>query len=212
MSRFTVKKALLLGSGAIKIAEAAEFDYSGSQAIKALKEEDIEVVLVNPNVATIQTSKEMADKIYLLPVQSEFVEKVIEKERPDCILLGFGGQAALNCGVELAKHGVLDKYGVKVLGTPVESIVRASNRDLFRATMLIHGIPVPPSEAVNSRKRALEVAEKIGYPVMVRVAFNLGGAGSFVARNKAELIERVDKALIQSPVKQVLVERYLEKW
>ncbi len=212
MPRLSVRKALILGSGAIKIAEAAEFDYSGSQAIKALKEEGIEVVLVNPNVATIQTSKEMAERVYLLPVQPEFVEKVIERERPDCILLGFGGQAALNCGVELAKNGVLERYGVRVLGTPIESIVRASDRDLFRATMLAHGIPVPPSEAVGSKEEALEAAERIGYPVMVRVAFNLGGAGSFVARSGAELAERVDKALAQSPVKQVLVERYLEKW
>jgi len=211
-SRVDVRKVLLLGSGAIKIAEAAEFDYSGSQAIKALREEGIEVVVVNPNVATIQTSKELADKVYLLPVQPDFVEKVIEKERPDGILLGFGGQAALNCGVELAKRGVLDMYGVKVLGTPVEGIVRASNRDLFRKTMTEHGIPVPPSEAATSIEDALEAAERVGYPVMVRVAFNLGGAGSFVARSRRELEEKASKAFAQSPVKQVLVEKYLEKW
>lgn len=210
--RVDVRKALLLGSGAIKIAEAAEFDYSGSQAIKALKEEGIEVVVVNPNIATIQTSKELADRVYLLPVQPDFVEKVIERERPDGILLGFGGQAALNCGVELAKRGVLDRYGVKVLGTPVESIVRASDRDLFRRTMMELGIPVPPSEAATSVEEALEAAERIGYPVMVRVAFNLGGAGSFVARSRSELREKVSKAFAQSPVRQVLVERYLGKW
>jgi len=210
--RVDVRKVLLLGSGAIKIAEAAEFDYSGSQAIKALKEEGLEVVVVNPNVATIQTSKELADRVYLLPVQPEFVEKVIERERPDGILLGFGGQAALNCGVELAKRGVLDRYGVKVLGTPIEGIVRASDRDLFRRTMIERGIPVPPSEAARSVEEALEAAERVGYPVMVRVAFNLGGAGSFVARGRRELEEKVSKAFAQSPVKQVLVEKYLEKW
>lgn len=210
--RVDIRKVLLLGSGAIKIAEAAEFDYSGSQAIKALKEEGIEVVVVNPNVATIQTSKELADKVYLLPVQPDFVERVIERERPDGILLGFGGQAALNCGVELAKRGVLGRYGVKVLGTPIEGIVKASNRDLFRKTMVEHGIPVPPSEAATSAEEALEAAERVGYPVIVRVAFNLGGAGSFVARSRRELEEKVSKALAQSPVKQVLVERYLEKW
>jgi len=203
---------LLLGSGAIKIAEAAESDYSGPQAIKAVKEERVEVDVINPNVATIQTSKELADKVYLLPVQPDFVEKVIERERPDGILLGFGGQTALNCGVELARRGVLDRYGVKVLGTPIEGIVRASDRDLFRRTMIERGIPVPPSEAATSVEEALEAAERVGYPVMVRVAFNLGGAGSFVARSRRVLQEKVSKAFAQSPVKQVLVEKYLEKW
>ncbi len=210
--RADVRKVLLLGSGGIKIAEAAEFDYSGSQAIKALKEEGVRVVVVNPNVATIQTSKELADAVYLLPVQPEFVERVIERERPDGILLGFGGQTALNCGVELARRGVLERYGVRVLGTPVESIVRALDRDLFRATMLEHGIPVPPSRAAHSVEEAVEAAEEVGYPVMVRVAFNLGGAGSFVAWSRGELRERVSKAFAQSPVRQVLVERYLGKW
>ena len=210
--RADVRKVLLLGSGGIKIAEAAEFDYSGSQAIKALKEEGVSVVVVNPNVATIQTSKELADAVYLLPVQPEFVERVIERERPDGILLGFGGQTALNCGVELARRGVLERYGVRVLGTPVESIVRALDRNLFRATMLEHGIPVPPSRAAYSVEEAVEAAEEVGYPVMVRVAFNLGGAGSFVAWSRGELRERVSKAFAQSPVRQVLVERYLGKW
>lgn len=210
--RADVRKALILGSGAIKIAEAAEFDYSGSQAIKALKEEEVEVVVVNPNVATIQTSKELADKVYLLPVQPEFVERVIERERPDGVLLGFGGQVALNCGVELAKRGVLDRYGVRVLGTPVESIVRASDRNLFRQAMVKHGVPVPPSEAARSPEEALEAAERVGYPVMVRVAFNLGGAGSFAAWCREQLWNEISKAFAQSPVKQVLVEKYLDKW
>jgi carbamoyl-phosphate synthase large subunit len=210
--RADVRKVLLLGSGGIKIAEAAEFDYSGSQAIKALKEEGVRVVVVNPNVATIQTSRELADAVYLLPVQPEFVERVIERERPDGILLGFGGQTALNCGVELARRGVLGRYGVKVLGTPVESVVRALDRSLFRETMLQHGIPVPPSRAAYSVEEAVEAAEEVGYPVMVRVAFNLGGAGSFVAWSRGELRERVSKAFAQSPVRQVLVEKYLGKW
>ena len=207
-----VKSVLILGSGGIKIAEAAEFDYSGSQAIKALKEEGIRVILVNPNVATIQTSTNLADKVYLLPVKPEFVEKVIAKERPDGILLGFGGQTALNCGVELAKKGVLERYGVKVLGTSVESIVKASDRDLFRETMIKHGIPVPPSKAAFSVKEALEIAEDIGYPVMVRVAFNLGGAGSLVAFSREELEKLAARALAQSPVNQILVEKYLHHW
>ncbi|RLF20612.1 MAG: carbamoyl phosphate synthase large subunit [Thermoprotei archaeon] len=207
-----IRSVLILGSGGIKIAEAAEFDYSGSQAIKALKEEGIRVILVNPNVATIQTSLELADKVYLVPVRPEFVEKVIAKERPDGILLGFGGQTALNCGVELAKRGILEKYGVKVLGTPVESIVKASDRDLFRELMMKHGIPVPPSKAAFSVEEALEVAEEIGYPVMVRVAFNLGGAGSLVAFSKEELAKLAERALAQSPVRQILIERYLHHW
>lgn len=202
----------MLGSGAIKIAEAAEFDYSGSQAIKALKEEGLEVIVVNPNVATIQTSKELADRVYLLPIHADFVEKVIERENPDGVLLGFGGQAALNCGVELEKRGVLDRYGIKVLGTPVESIVKASDRHLFRKAMEENGIPVPPSKAAHSIEEAVEAAAEVGYPVMVRVAFNLGGAGSFVARNREELETRVSKAFAQSPVNQVLIEKYLEKW
>ncbi|MCD6510006.1 MAG: carbamoyl-phosphate synthase (glutamine-hydrolyzing) large subunit [Thermoprotei archaeon] len=207
-----VNSVLILGSGGIKIAEAAEFDYSGSQAIKAMKEEGIRVILVNPNVATIQTSMDLADEVYLLPVTADFVEKVIEKERPDGILLGFGGQTALNCGVELERRGVLRKYGVRVLGTPIKSIVRASDRGLFRQLMVEHGIPVPPSEAVFSVKEALDVAERVGYPVMVRVAFNLGGAGSLIAFNHKELSKLAERALAQSPIGQILVEKYLHHW
>ncbi|RLE93273.1 MAG: carbamoyl phosphate synthase large subunit [Thermoprotei archaeon] len=205
-------KVLLLGSGAIKIAEAAEFDYSGSQAIKALKEEGIKVVLVNPNIATIQTDPRLADKVYLLPVRSFFVEKVIEKERPDGILLGFGGQAALNCGVELYKRGVLAKYDVKVLGTPIEAIERASNRELFRKTMIEAGLPVPPSRAVSSLEEALEAAEELGYPLIMRVAYNLGGRGSSILFSEKDLRERVPKGLAQSMIRQVLLEKYLGKW
>src|SRR5512136_504542 len=157
----SIKKVLILGSGAIKIGEAGEFDYSGAQAIKAVKEEGIEVVLVNPNVATIQTDKKfVGDKAYFLPTTPEFVEKVIEKERPDGILLGFGGQTALNCGTELAETGILNKYGVSVLGTSVEAIEKADNRDLFRRTMFNAGIPIPRSKKANTIEEAVQVAKE----------------------------------------------------
>lgn len=201
-----------MGSGAIKIGEAGEFDYSGAQAIKALKEEGIEVVLVNPNIATIQTDEKFADKVYFLPINAEFVEKIIEKERPNGILLGFGGQTSLNCGVDLAENGVLEKYDVKVLGTSIETIKTADDRNLFRKTMLDSGIPIPKSRKANSVDGAIQVAEEIGYPVMVRVAYTLGGQGSGVANNKNELVGIAAKGLIHSRIKQVLVEEYLGKW
>ncbi|MEM2273033.1 MAG: carbamoyl-phosphate synthase (glutamine-hydrolyzing) large subunit [Candidatus Bathyarchaeia archaeon] len=207
-----VKKVLVLGSGAIKIGEAAEFDYSGSQCLKALREEGIETILVNPNVATIQTDPRLAGKVYLLPVTPKYVEKVIERERPDGILLGFGGQTALNCGVQLAKMGALDKYGVKVLGSSVETIERASNRELFRQTMTNAGVPVPKSKSATSVDEALKVAEEIGYPVMVRVAYTLGGKGSGVAYNKRELKEIVSRALVHSLIRQVLIEEWIGHW
>ena len=210
--RIDVRKALVLGSGAIKIAEAAEFDYSGSQALKALREEGIETVLVNPNVATIQTSYSLADHVYLGPLQPWFVEKVIEKERPDAILLGFGGQTALSLGVELHRRGVLARYGVKVLGTPVEGIERALSRGLFREAMLRAGLPVPPSEPARSVEEALEAAEEIGYPVIVRVSFNLGGGGSLIAWSRGELERWLRRAFAQSGSGEVLVERYLHHW
>ena len=210
--RISVSKALVLGSGAIKIAEAAEFDYSGSQALKALREEGIETVLVNPNVATIQTSYKLADHVYLGPLQPWFVERVIERERPDAILLGFGGQTALSLGVELHRRGVLQRYGVKVLGTPVEGIERALSRGLFREAMIKSGLPVPPSIPARSVEEALEAAEEIGYPVIVRVSFNLGGGGSFIAWSRGELEERLLRAFAQSGSGEVLVERYLHHW
>ena len=206
------RKVLVLGSGAIKIGEAAEFDYSGSQALKALREEGIETVLINPNVATIQTSHDMADKVYLLPLKEEFVEEVIKKERPDAILLGFGGQTALSLGVSLHRKGVFGRYGVKVLGTPVEGIEKALSREKFRETMVKAGLPVPPSGAANSKEEALQIADEIGYPVMVRVSFNLGGRGSFVAFSREELEEYIDRAFAQSEIRQVLVEKYLGGW
>ncbi len=210
--RIDVRKVLVLGSGSIKIAEAAEFDYSGSQALKALREEGIETVLINPNVATIQTSYEMADKVYLLPLKVEFVEKVIERERPDGILLGFGGQTALSLGVALYRRGVLQRYGVRVLGTPVEGIEKALSRSKFRETMIESGLPVPPSNAARSVEEALEIAEAIGYPVIVRVSFNLGGGGSFVAWRREELELWLRRAFAQSEIGEVLVEKYLHHW
>ncbi|MEM1673640.1 MAG: carbamoyl-phosphate synthase (glutamine-hydrolyzing) large subunit [Candidatus Bathyarchaeia archaeon] len=213
MSRFEwVKKVLILGSGAIKIGEAAEFDYSGSQCLKALREEGIETILVNPNVATIQTDPRLAGKVYLLPVTPKYVMRVIERERPDGIMLGFGGQTALNCGVQLAKMGILDKYGVRVLGSSIETIERASNRELFRRTMTEAGVPVPRSRSATSVEEALEVAEEIGYPVMVRVAYTLGGKGSGVAYSKRELREIVSRALVHSLIKQVLIEEWIGHW
>jgi carbamoyl-phosphate synthase large subunit len=207
-----VKKVLVIGSGAIKIAEAAEFDYSGNQALKALKEEGIETVLINPNIATIQTSYKFADKVYLVPLKPQFVARVIEAERPDGIMIGFGGQIALSIGVRLHDDGVLSRYGVKVLGTPIEGVRRALSRSLFRDTMTKHGIPVPPSTATTSIDGAVELAEKMGYPVMVRVSFNLGGAGSFVAWRRDELVKRLRAAFAQSEIGEVLVEKYLHHW
>ncbi len=203
---------MVLGSGSIKIAEAAEFDYSGSQALRALREEGIETVLVNPNVATIQTSYRLADHVYLGPLKPWFLEKVIERERPDGILLGFGGQTALSLGVELYKRGILRRYGVRVLGTPIEGIEAALSRALFRETMEKHGLPIPPSRAARSPEEAIAIAQGIGYPVIVRVSFNLGGGGSFVAWSEDELRERIDKAFASSGIREVLVERYLHHW
>ncbi len=207
-----LRKVLVLGSGPIKIGEAAEFDYSGSQCLKALREEGIETVLINPNVATIQTDPRLAGKVYLLPVTPEYVERVIAKEKPDGILLGFGGQTALNCGVALAKNGVFEKYDVKVLGTPIRAIEETEDRELFRQAMIRVGIPIPRSQSAVSAEDALKAAEEIGYPVIVRVAYTLGGKGSGVARNKRELREIVNRALAQSMITQVLVEEYIGHW
>lgn len=201
------KKILVLGSGALKIGEAGEFDYSGSQAIKALKEEKIKVILVNPNIATIQTSKFLADEVYFLPVTPFFVEKVIAKERPDGIFLSFGGQTALNCGLKLQEKGILKKYGVEVLGTQVKSIELTEDRQLFADHLKTIGIPVPESGSATTLAQAEVIAKKIGFPLMVRAAFALGGQKSGVAKNLAEFREIVNGALAVSP--QVLVEKYL---
>jgi len=202
-----IKKVLVLGSGALKIGEAGEFDYSGSQAIKALKEEGIEVVLVNPNIATIQTSKLLADRVYFLPVNSYFVEKIIEKERPDSIFLSFGGQTALNCGLELNDSGVLEKYKVTVLGTPVSTIELTEDRKAFAKHLHKIGISTPVSKAATTTKQALTIAGTLGYPVMVRSGFSLGGQGSGIAESEKELEKIADQAF--SFVKQILVEQYL---
>ncbi|MGB6338837.1 MAG: carbamoyl-phosphate synthase (glutamine-hydrolyzing) large subunit [Candidatus Aminicenantaceae bacterium] len=205
-----MKKVILLGSGALKIGQAGEFDYSGSQAIKALKEEEISVVLINPNIATIQTSEALADKIYFLPVTPYFVERVIEKENPDGILLGFGGQTALNCGVELFDKGVLDKFGVPVLGTSIESIMDCEDREKFVKRVEEIQLKVPRSVAVTSLDQAMKAAKKIGFPVMVRSAYALGGLGSGISYNEEELTRTAEKALAFT--KQILVEEYLEGW
>ncbi len=207
-----IKKVIVLGSGAIKIGEAAEFDYSGSQCLKALREEGIETVLVNPNIATIQTDPRLAGKVYLLPVTPEFVEEVIAKELPDAIMLSFGGQTALNCGVQLAKRGILEKYGVKVLGTPVQTIEDTEDRELFRQSMIKADVAIAKSKSASSLKEAIKVAKEIGYPVIVRVAYTLGGKGSGVARNEKELKDIVCRALGMSMISQVLVEEYLGHW
>jgi carbamoyl-phosphate synthase large subunit len=207
-----IKKVLVLGSGAIKIGEAAEFDYSGSQCLKALTEEGIETVLINPNIATIQTDPRLSGKVYLLPVTPEFVEKVIAKERPDGILLGFGGQTALNCGIELAKTGILDKYNVKVLGTPVSAIEDTGDRERFRQAMLKADVPPLKSKSATSVQAALDVAAEIGYPVIVRVAYTLGGKGSGVAHDERELKEIATRGLAQSRIHQVLIEEYVGHW
>jgi len=201
------KKILVLGSGALKIGEAGEFDYSGSQAIKALKEEKIKVILVNPNIATFQTSKTLADEVYFLPVNDYFVEKVIKKERPDGIMLSFGGQTALNCGLKLEEKGILKKYNVAVLGSPTRSIELTEDRQLFADHLKSIDIPVPPSGSATTLAEAKKIAHHIGFPLMVRAAFALGGQKSGVAYNDKDLQEIVEGALAISP--QVLIEKYL---
>lgn len=210
MEQNNIKKVLILGSGALKIGEAGEFDYSGSQALKALKEEKITTVLINPNIATVQTSDEFADKIYFLPVTPYFVEKVIEKERPDGILLSFGGQTALNCGVQLFQNKVLEKYNVKVLGTPVEAIMNTEDRELFIQQLDQIDVKTIKSEAVDNIDDAIRAAREVGYPVIVRAAYALGGLGSGFCDNEEELTSLVEKALSFSP--QVLVEKSLKGW
>lgn len=206
----TIKKVLLLGSGALKIGEAGEFDYSGSQALKAMKEENITTILINPNIATVQTSEGFADKIYFLPVTPYFVKKVIEKERPDGIFLAFGGQTALNCGVQLYKDGVLEDYNVKVLGTPVQAIMDTEDRELFVKKLDEIDVKTIKSEAVTSVEAAKSAASQLGYPVIVRAAYALGGLGSGFCDNEEELTTLVEKALSFSP--QVLVEKSLKGW
>ncbi|MBS7197554.1 MAG: carbamoyl-phosphate synthase (glutamine-hydrolyzing) large subunit [Bacteroidales bacterium] len=208
--RMGIAKVLLLGSGALKIGEAGEFDYSGSQALKALREEGIYSVLINPNIATVQTSEGVADKIYYLPVTPEFVEQVIEKERPDGILLSFGGQTALNCGVALYKSGVLEKYNVQVLGTPVQAIIDTEDREIFAGKLAEINVKTPKSIAASNMEEAFAAVDKLGFPVIIRAAYTLGGLGSGFCSNKEELERLTASAFSYSP--QVLVEESLKGW
>nr|MCR4836661.1 carbamoyl-phosphate synthase (glutamine-hydrolyzing) large subunit [Bacteroidaceae bacterium] len=206
----SIKKVLLLGSGALKIGEAGEFDYSGSQALKALREEGVKTVLINPNIATVQTSEGVADQIYFLPVQPYFVERVIEKERPDGILLSFGGQTALNCGVELYQKGILEKYNVRVLGTPVQAIIDTEDRELFVEKLNEIDVKTIKSEACETIEDARKAAKELGYPVIIRAAYALGGLGSGFCDNEEQLNVLAEKAFAFSP--QVLVEKSLKGW
>ena len=205
-----IKKVLLLGSGALKIGQAGEFDYSGAQALKALKEEGIHSVLINPNIATVQTSKDVADTVYFQPVTPEFVERIIEKERPDGILLSFGGQTALNCGVELYEKGVLEKYGVEVLGTPVQAIIDTEDRDLFVKRLDEIDVKTIKSEACSTVEEVQKAAHELGFPVILRAAYALGGLGSGFCDNDEELLAQAEEAFSFSP--QVLVEKSLKGW
>ena len=205
-----IKKVLLLGSGALKIGQAGEFDYSGAQALKALKEEGIHSVLINPNIATVQTSKDVADTVYFQPVTPEFVERVIEKELPDGILLSFGGQTALNCGVALYEKGVLEKYGVKVLGTPVQAIIDTEDRDLFVKRLDEIGVKTIKSEACSTVEEVQKAAHELGFPVILRAAYALGGLGSGFCDNEEELLAQAEEAFSFS--QQVLVEKSLKGW
>src|SRR5260221_243125 len=204
------RKVLVLGAGALKIGQSGEFDYSGSQALKALLEEGISTVLVNPNIATIQTSKLLADSVYFLPITSLFVEKIIEKERPDGILLSFGGQTALNCGIELFHAGILEKYNVQILGTPISAIILTEDRQAFARHLQSIGIPAPQSRSAESPEEAMRIGAEIGFPVMVRAGFALGGQGSGIARDKENLERIVRGALAFAP--QVLIEQYLHHY
>ena len=210
MKNQNIKKVLLLGSGALKIGEAGEFDYSGSQALKALREEGVETILINPNIATVQTSEGVADRVYFLPVQPYFVERVIQKEQPDGILLAFGGQTALNCGVELYKSGVLEKYNVRVLGTPVQAIMDTEDRELFVEKLDEINVKTIKSQACENIEEARKAAAELGYPVIIRAAYALGGLGSGFCDNEEELNKLAEKAFSFSP--QVLVEKSLKGW
>lgn len=208
--RRKIKKVLLLGSGALKIGQAGEFDYSGAQALKALKEEGIHSVLINPNIATVQTSQGIADTVYFQPVRTDFVERVIEKERPDGILLSFGGQTALNCGVELYEKGLLEQYGVEVLGTPVQAIIDTEDRDLFVKRLDEIGVKTIKSHACSTIEEVKEAASELGFPVILRAAYALGGLGSGFCGNDEELEVQAEEAFSFSP--QVLVEKSLKGW
>ena len=210
MLNSSIHKVLVLGSGALKIGEAGEFDYSGSQALKALREEGVETILINPNIASVQTSKGVADRVYFLPVEPSFVERIIAKEHPDGLLLSFGGQTALNCGVALHQSGVLDKYQVKVLGTPVQAIIDTEDRDLFVKRLDEIEVKTIKSHACSTMDEARQAAADLGYPVIIRAAYALGGLGSGFCDNEEQLLKQVEDAFSFSP--QVLVEKSLRGW
>ncbi|MBD3187460.1 ATP-grasp domain-containing protein, partial [Candidatus Bathyarchaeota archaeon] len=207
-----IKKCLVLGSGAIKIGQAGEFDYSGSQAIKAVKEEGIECILINPNIATIQTDPGLADKVYLLPLTEYYVEQVIKKERPDAIMLGFGGQTALNVGVRLQEKGIFEKYQCKVIGTPISAIEATEDRELFRQAMEKAGAKICRSKTASNLEDALAIAEGFGFPVMIRVAYTLGGRGSGIAHDREQFIEIAQRGLKASMIAQILIEESVWGW
>jgi carbamoyl-phosphate synthase large subunit len=206
----SIKKVIVLGSGALKIGEAGEFDYSGSQALKALREEGIQTVLINPNIATIQTSENIADKVYFLPVTPFFVEKVIEKEKADGLYLSFGGQTALNCGVQLYRSKVFEKYNIRVLGTPVQSIMDTEDREAFVEKLNQIEVKSPRSFAVTNLDDAITAANNITYPLIIRAAYALGGLGSGFCNNEEELVSLAGKAFTYSG--QILVEESLKGW
>lgn len=212
MKNNDIKKVLVIGSGPIKIGQAAEFDYSGTQACETLKQEGIEVVLINSNPATIMTDAAVADRIYIEPITVEYVEKVIAKERPDSIIAGMGGQTGLNMTVDLYEKGILDKYGVKVIGTSIEAIKRGEDRDLFRHAMEKIGEPIIKSEIVTNLEDGKKIAKEIGYPVVVRPAYTLGGTGGGFAHNEIELEEILSKGLSLSRTHQVLIEKSILGW
>jgi len=205
-----MQNILILGSGGLRVGQAGEFDYSGSQAIKAFKEEGLRTVLVNPNIATVQTDKSMADEIYFVPLEADVVTQIIEKEKIDAIALSFGGQTALNLGLELFKSGVLAKYGVTVLGSSVATIDATEDRGIFRDTLETNGVKTPISKLAVTIDEALVYAKEIGYPLMMRSGFSLGGLGSSRINNEEELLEKVGQALSGAP--QVLIEEYLTGW
>jgi len=205
-----IRKVIVLGSGALKIGEAGEFDYSGSQALKALREEGISTVLVNPNIATVQTSEKIADKVYFLPVTPSFVERIIAREKPDGILLSFGGQTALNCGIELFEKGILKKHNVEVLGTPIQAIIDTEDRENFVNKLLEIDIHTPKSHAVETIDGAIIAAAELGYPIITRAAYTLGGQGSGFCSNEEELVKLASKAFSYSP--QILIEESLKGW
>lgn len=208
----SIRKVLVIGSGPIVIGQAAEFDYAGAQACRILREEGINVVLVNSNPATIMTDKNLADEIYLEPLNKETVTRIIEKERPDSLLAGLGGQTGLTIAMQLSRDGVLDKYGVRLLGSDIDAIDKAEDRELFRDTMKQIGQPVVPSDIAQELQTALDIADRIGYPVIVRPAFTLGGSGGGIANTRKELQTIAATGLDMSPIGQILVEKCISGW